>query len=309
MLARAVLALRLLSPPEPAPEPDHAAQGIDPVILDAGLRVRVGEAIDDWQIEIRATELRGTYEVTLRGPDHGEVERRQVNLVGQTDEDRSRELASLLAVIIEESIEAKVATAKDPEPDPEPEPQPEPEPEQPEPQPRPLMVPRAAISWEGHVGAGPLRDPDIDLGVGLGVAGWLVRDHLQPRVRAWWSRSSGEDLRVDGVSVGAGLAAGAPIGHWWVGVLALPVFKWTRAESIRPATVLAGGGELTALVQYRRPWLVIGLRTGVETTFRPLRILGNNDAVRWGPFRWLLVLEVGLGLGRHTIGPRPRRRA
>lgn len=296
LLGRATSALLvacLLAPP--VHELD--TEGIDAAKLDAGLRARVGDEVDAWQIEIRATELRGTYEVTLLGPGRSEPEHRQVNLVGQTDEDRSRELASMLAVIID--LEPDEA---DGEPELEPEPQPDPVPES-----KPFIVPRATISLEGHVGMGPPREPDTDAGLGLGVGAWLLDDHLQPRVRATWSRSQGQDLRVDGLSIGAGLAGGVSLGHWWLGALALPVFKWTRGESVRPATVVGGGGELTALVQYRRPWLVVGLRTGVETTFRPLRIRGNNDVIAWGPLRWLLVLEVGLGLGRRAIARRSAR--
>ena len=79
------------------------------------------------------------------------------------------------------------------------------------------------------------------------------------------------------------------------------------AQDLGVVCLLGGGGELTALVQYRRPWLVVGLRTGVETTFRPLRIRGNNDVIAWGPVRWLLVLELGLGLGRRAIARRSAR--
>lgn len=285
VLARVALATLLIFAPGEPSSLRLAAEGLDPVALESGMRVRVGDVIDGWDIEVRATSLRGTYEVELRAPERPEPELRVVSLVGETDEDRSRELAAILALIIMESPGSEL----------EPEPVLEPEPD---PLPEPRFVPRVALSLEGHVGLGPPRQPDMDLGAGLGAGIWLARHHLQPRLRAWWSRSSGEQLRVDGVSVGAGLAGGAPVGRWWFGVLALPTFKWTRAIDRKPAIALSGGGELTAMVQYRRPHWVIGLRTGVETTFRPVLARGSNDVIRWGPIRWLLVLELGVGLGR-----------
>jgi hypothetical protein len=94
------------------------------------------------------------------------------------------------------------------------------------------------------------------------------------------------------------LAGGAPVGRWWIGVLALPTFKWTRGIDRKPAVALSGGGEATAMVQYRGRRWTLGLRTGVETTFRPVLVRGANDVIRWGPVRWVLVLELGIGLGR-----------
>jgi hypothetical protein len=283
VLARVALGALLTFAPGESPSLRLAAEGLDEVALESGVRVRVGNRIDGWDIEVRATELRGTYQIELREPEHSEPELRVVSLVGETDEDRSRELAATLALIIME--------APDPMHDPQLEADREPVPE-------PRFVPRAVLSLEGHVGLGPPRHLDMDLGAGLGAGVWLARHHLQPRLRAWWSHSSAEDLRVDGVSVGAGLAGGAPIGRWWIGLLALPTFKWTRGIDRKPAVALSGGGELTAMVQVRRPRWVLGLRSGIETTFRPVLIRGSNDVIRWGPVRWVLVLELGVGLGR-----------
>lgn len=283
VLARAVLGALLVLAPG-APSRRFAAEGIDEVALESGVRVRVGVAIDDWDIEVRALPLRGNFEVELRPPGRDESELRVVNLVGETDEARSRELAAILALIIMESPDTADDThAIEPEPNPEP---------------SIVAVPRAVISLEGHLGLNPARHLDPDLGPGIGVGAWVARQHLQPRLRARWSHSSGDHLRVDGLSIGAGLAGGVPLGPWWIGVLALPTFKWTRGIDRKPRTALSGGGELTAVAQYRRPWLVVGLRTGVETTFRPVLVRGSHDVIRWGPVRWVVVLELGVGLGR-----------
>ncbi len=278
VLAWAFAALLMLAPAEPR----FVAEGLDPVALESGLRLRVGPILDAWGIAVRATDLRGTYELELLAPGSSEPNVRVVSLVGETDEDRSRELAVMLALILAESP----APVLPPTPTPVPV------------LPRTPVLPRMVVALESHVGLGPIRQPDLDLGLGLGAGVWVVRDHLQPRVRAGWSHSSGESLRVDGLHVGAGLASGVPLGSWWLGVLVLPSFKWTRGVDRKPSIALSGGGELTAVVQYRRPRLVVGLRTGVETTFRPVLVRGSNDVIRWGPVRWTLVLELGLGLGR-----------
>ncbi|MFV8750964.1 hypothetical protein ACNOYE_10505 [Nannocystaceae bacterium ST9] len=292
VLARVAFAALLLFAPSEPPARSFAAEGLDAAALESGLRVRVGEVIDQWGIEILATELRGTYAIELRPPGDRAPERRVVSLVGETDEDRSRELAATLALILLEEGEGEPEFV-------EPE-LIEPEPVEPEPESAAIELPRATLSLEGHFGVGPPSAPDPDYGVGLGAGAWLVRDHLQPRVRARWAHSSGDNLRVDGFGIGAGLAGGLPWRRWWFGVLALPTFKWTRGFDRKPSTALSGGGELSAMVQYRRPWLVVGLRTGIETTFRPVLVRGSNDVIRWGPVRWLLVLELGLGLGRTT---------
>ena len=65
-LARAALAVGLMFAPSEAPTHDFAAEGLDPVALESGVRARVGAVIDEWSIEVRATELRGTYAIELR---------------------------------------------------------------------------------------------------------------------------------------------------------------------------------------------------------------------------------------------------
>jgi hypothetical protein len=93
-----------------------------------------------------------------------------------------------------------------------------------------------------------------------------------------------------------GLAAGAPLGRFWLGVLAMPALEWTHAQQIRTASAWAVGGEASLLGQVRQGHMVVGLRAGIETTFPALRAIGTNDVIRWGHLRALLVLEIGLRL-------------
>jgi hypothetical protein len=269
------------APPEGStsgePTQDFAAAGLDAAAVERGLRARVGDELDRWSIRVDAQGAQH-YRVDLRGPD-GTQNTRELVLEGQTSEDRSRELASTLALIIEE---APREGSEDPRPS---------EGDDPE-------LPLGFLVLEAHAGLGPPRNLDPDFGLGLAGGAWLVKDHLQPRGSVRWSHSWAGELTVHQISGRLGLAAGAPIPgaeRFWLGALVMPAFKWTRAEQIRVATAWAGGGEASVLAQYRRDYLVVGLRTGIETTFPAPRASGSNATIRWGHLRWLLVLEIGLG--------------
>ncbi|PRQ05730.1 hypothetical protein ENSA7_44010 [Enhygromyxa salina] len=270
------------------------AAGLDPVALQLGLRARVGDELDQWRISIEAGQD-GRYELALTGPGHANTERRTVELNGQTETDRSRELASILAVIIES------AEANEPNEPSEPDLADRSQPPAASPE-----RPRGFMLIEGHVGLGPPRAIDPGLGVGLGAGAWLLGEHLQPRVRVRWSHGWAGEIDVHQADAGLGLAAGAPVarGQLWLGILAMPVIKWTHAEQLKSATAWAGGGELGALAQLRLGHLVMGVRTGVETTFPALRARGTQDVLRWGHVRWLLTLEIGLTIPKKSELPR-----
>ncbi len=274
--------------------------GIDAQALRDGLLARVGESLGEWTIEIgRLGEQ--AYQVDLTGPD-GQTVRREVILEAETDEDRSRELASTIALIIqaadgEAAIEPATTKPAEAEPAAIESPEPEPEPER----------PHGLLLLEGHVGLGPPRDLDQDFGLGLAGGAYLVREHLQPRVAVRWSHSWSGDLRMHQVSGRIGLAAGAPVGAWWLGVLAMPAIEWTHASQIRSASTWSAGGEASLLGQFRHRKLVVGLRAGVETSFPAPRALGTRDVIRWGHLRALLVVEIGLQSARGTRSEPARR--
>jgi hypothetical protein len=291
--AAAVVAAMVLTAPAGehryAGEHRFAAGGVDAEAVAAGLRARVGAVIDEWGITVEAVGGQ-TYRVELLGPD-GMTQIREVTLDGQTNEDRSRELASTIALIIQSlpSVEG-----------------PEPEPETTDPDPdKPARV-TGLLLLEGHVGLGPPRDLDEDFGLGLAGGAWVVREHLQPRAAVRWSHSWAGDLRVHQFSGRLGLAAGAPLGRFWLGVLAMPAVEWTHAQQVRTGSAWSVGGEASLLGQFRhqrwpsaadgRGQLVIGLRSGIETTFPAPRATGTQDVIRWGHLRALLVIEIGLQL-------------
>ena len=228
--------------------------------MEIGLRARVGDAIEDWIIDVEFKAAR-RYALTMRGPNDDFDDVREVQLEGRTKLDRSRELASLLATIIES---------------------------------RTPTFPRGFLALEALLTAGS----DLDLGLGVDGGVWLLHDHLQPRMRVAWSHGWASSLRVNQLDVGIGLAAGAPLdtaGHLWLGGLAMPTLIWTHAAEVGTASTWSGGVELGVLLQYRRPRFVLGVRTGIETTFPAVRVLAGTDELRYGPVRWILAIELGLG--------------
>ena len=269
VLASMVVALTLtaFAPPERTPH-DFEAAGLDAAALERGLRARVGEVFDEWSISIDSSEA-GSYRVALRSP-RGRAKVRELETDGTTDADRSRELAATLALLIHERGRgsARVPASK---------------------------LPRGFVGIESHVEVGPPRAPDPTLGVGLGGGMWLLGDHLQPRARVRWGHSWAGPLRVNSVGAGLGLAAGAPLARFWVGGLVMPAFEWTHARQLRSASAWSGGGELSLLAQFRHRHLVVGLRTGIETNFPPIRAIGS-EVVRWGHLRWQLVIEIAFGI-------------
>jgi hypothetical protein len=280
--AAAVVAAMVASA-APAGEDHYAAEGVDGEAVEVGLRARVGAVIDEWTITVEAVGGQ-TYRVELLGPD-GAMQTREVTLDGQTNEDRSRELASTIALIIQSP------SVEDPEGE-----GPEPEPEPTKPEPTDPARPAGFLLLEGHVGLGPPRNLDEDFGLGLAGGAWLVREHLQPRASVRWSHSWAGDLRVHQFSGRLGLAAGAPLGRFWLGVLAMPAVEWTHAQELRTGSAWAVGGEASLLGQFRHQRWVVGLRTGIETTFPAPRATGSQEVIRWGHLRALLVVEIGLRL-------------
>lgn len=278
LLSSAVITAMLAFAPVGGAVHEFDADGLDPAALELGLRARVGDGLDDWTIQIEGGEA-GSYQLRLRGPGQAQAERRTVVISGSTAEDRSRELASTLALIIEAGAQEQAHAEPTPTSAPTP--------------------PRGFVVVEGHVGLGPPRDLDPELGAGLGAGAWVLGEHLQPRARVRWAHGWSGELGVHQVSAGLGLAAGAPLGRIWLGGLAMPAVKWTYAEQVRSSSAWAGGGELCVLAQLRLAQLVLGVRTGVETTFPALRASGTQDVIRWGHLRWVLVVEIGIGIPKN----------
>ena len=226
--------------------------------------------------------------------DAGRELDRSFELHGETVEERSRELAAALALVIEQH-----ATDTSPPPPREPPPKPPPKP------PQGPAPPEGWLAVGGRTSVGSPADPEG--GVTLrGGATW-GRRILQPIATIGSSHARRESLRVDGLRVGAGLALGAPIPRSpvWIGGAAVPQVAWTVARGRGRATGWTSVTELGALVQLRlRGVLLVGLRVGVELAAPPLIRAQRrrppalrNRAVRRG-------LELGVLL--HTKNRPPR---
>ncbi|MCY1009127.1 hypothetical protein OV079_26900 [Nannocystis pusilla] len=80
---------------------------VDPRLTEAGLRARVGDELDAWTIDVRAGAGERELDVRLRGPD-GASRTHRLSLSSDTREDRSRELAASLALLMDEAPPPRV---------------------------------------------------------------------------------------------------------------------------------------------------------------------------------------------------------
>lgn len=281
LVLASLAALALLA----TPEIDLGAQAIDPIAAEAGLRSRVAD-LDHWQLRVRDSATPGTVQVELRGPD-GRSQRRRIALDGTTAEDRSRELAASLALLIEQwndptPTTTKPTTTKPTAVDPPP--------------------PPPAPAIRGWLGLGPrlelgrsLIEPGLDLQGGA----WLLREHLQPLASLGGSLAARDGLSLTTLRLGLGLAAGAPLreGRLWLGAHALVHGSWTRVHDARSAAVWASSSELGGLLQIRWPRWLIGLRTGVDLTLPTLRAKGDHARLQRGPAQFVVGLQFALRFG------------
>jgi hypothetical protein len=273
------------------PQLDLNATIIDPIATAAGLRARVGP-LEDWSITVRDSIVFGEVEVSLRSPD-GRTLQRQIALTGASHEDRSRELAASLALVIEQW---------DDPPEVEPEPEPEPTPPVVPPTPPPVKPPPQKPSVRGWLGVGPrleLFGSRPEAGADLQGGAWLLGEHLQPLLSVGWSYMGKDHLSLQTIRFGAGMAAGAPLarGRLWLGAHGIAHAAWTRVHDQRTEIVWGTSSELGGLLQVRgRRWL-LGLRTGVDLAFPRLHARGRRDELTRVPGRWMLALTIGVVFG------------
>lgn len=274
---------------------------VDPALTEVGLRTRVGELADRWTIVVTDTAAPDLVAVELQGPD-GRALRRELVLAGVTVEDRSRELAASLALLIEAGTPA---TPKEPGPtSPRPDPPQGPEsdaaatppPEAPPPDsdpspPRPLVRGFLALGPRVGLGRGLIADGGADLHAGV----WVARERLVPLVELGLTGAKQGEISLLQVRAGAGLAVGAPVTpRIWLGGHVLLHALWLRAREAGEGRAWSSSSDVGALVQYRGRRLYLGLRSGVDITLPPLDVLGADAHVRRGPARWFL--SVGLGV-------------
>jgi hypothetical protein len=259
-----------------APSLDVTATAVDPAATTAGLRARTGAALDGWQVTVRDGAAADEVDAVLVAPD-GRREQRRLVLTGATVDERSRELAASLALVVEDHD--PIAPAARPEPG----------------------APAPAAKLRGWLGIGPRLEVGLPPAGGLDLAGgaWLLRDHLQPLAVLAWTSTASQGLRMHTLRLGGGLAAGAPLaaGKIWLGGHVLLHAQWVRARDARVASAWTAATELGATVQARWSRLVVGGRTGVDLNFPPLALQGDAARLTRGPAAWLLAVHVGFVFG------------
>jgi len=279
--------LALLAPPRL----DLSATAVDAASATQGLHARV-IALDDWSITVHdapTTSPERAVEVWLRAPDGGE-HRRRLPLAGTTVEDRSRELAASLALLIEQWDELPSEPSTEPSVDPQKHARVR--------RSSPAAAPRARI-W---LGLGPrvelARGPP-EGGIDLLLGAWLLRERLQPLLSVGWGATGREGLSLHTVRFGAGLVAGSPLagGRLWLGAHAIVHALWSRAHDSRSATLWTSSSELGGTMQVRGDRWLVGVRTGIDLTLPALRVQGNHARLSRGPVQWVLGLSFGVIFG------------
>lgn len=290
----ALVVLALVSPPSL----DLRAGAIDPAATEAGLRSRVAR-LDDWQVQVRDSTTPGEVDVVLRSRD-GRSQRRRIALDGTTPEDRSRELAASLALLIEQWDDPPAAPPKDPPANGASHPSPT-TPASPPPD-KPAQPPPVPTKPRGWLGVGPrleLGRSLVEGGLDVQGGAWLLREHLQPLASLGWSVAARDGLSLNSFRLGLGLAAGAPLrdGRLWLGAHALAHGSVTLAHDARSATTGASSTELGGLLQLRWPRWMIGLRSGVDLVLPPLRARGDHARLTRGPAQFVLGVQFALVFG------------
>lgn len=262
---------------------------VDAQAVEAGLRARVGDALDDWRIRVRAAAP-GRVHVSVVGPD-GSVRERSIALEGATREDRSRELAASLALLLDQPGDPPRDKPDRPHPPPLPKP-----PEQPD-------EPSTSPPLRGWIGLGPRLGAGggLRFEAGLDLLGgvWLLRERIQPLGSFSVSGGRAAGIALAHLRFGGGAAFGAPLrdGRLWLGGLLLVQAMWLRAEQAGVDSAWFSSTEVGGLLQYRGDRFYFGVRTGLDLTLPPASVRGRHGLVRRGVPRWLLGLNFGVVFG------------
>ncbi len=288
----ALLIAALLIAPVGAPEPEISTplrirtERVELEAVQQGLELRVGEAWRRWSIDVAESTEPSHVEVQLRD-DAGHIHTRALPLKGETIEERSRALASSLALLVEQLDPGEPATA--------------------EPTPG-----KRSTDVAGFVGAGPRMALNVggplDLDAGASVVGgaWLLRDHLQPIAELAWAHSAAAELKLDALRFGAGLLGGASAaqGRVWGGGGAVLRAQWAHASASGTAAGWWASPAVMGAIQYRGRLLVLGLWVGADLLLPPLRARGDAHTLHWSAVRPMATLHIGLRL---PWGPRHAR--
>lgn len=250
-----------------------------------GVHVRVGSLANDWTVRVVGTDADAeTATVELAPPAGAQSFRRTVALHAGDAETRGRELASSVAVILENYVE--------PEPEPAPESKPNPPPVE-----RPTFDQHGYVALDGSVAFGPHAAPATSGGVGLRVGGWLASAHVHPRLHVGWVAARRSGLALDGVEIEAGAAFGGELldAKLWLGAGPFADALGVRAKATGVAAAWAGRVHIPLIAVYRpHPWVCLGAEVGPTLQFPPLRFLSDDASLRWRTLRVRAVLAVGV---------------
>jgi hypothetical protein len=252
---------------------------VDPPAVQQGLQLRVGEGWRRWAIEVDDGAGPGQVDVRLRDRA-GHIHTRSLTLEGETVDERSRALASSLALLVEQ-----LAEGSDDRP--------------PEPEPRPRSKPAFGFVGVGpRVALNPGAPVDVDVGASLAGGAWLARDHVLPVGELAWARSTAGELTVDALRMGAGMLGGAATarGRLWGGGGAVVRAQWAQARASATAAGWWASPAVIGALYYRGRILVVGAWLGADLVLPPLRARGDTHMLRWSAIRPMATLHVGLRL-------------
>lgn len=251
---------------------------VDEAALVRSLDARMGSRWRAWSIAVEAGTEPGAVQVTLEDPE-GNERSRSLSLAATTPEERSRELASALALLMDEP----------------------PPPPRDEPPPPTAEVTRPS-GWLGvgpRLGLNASSSPDIDVGASLAGGAWLVKEHLQPWVMLDWSRSGADSLVVDAIRMGGGVLGGAALTkeqRLWLGAGLLVRAQWAQAREAQRVSGWWASGAAVMSLQVRGRVVVAGLSAGADLLLPPLRARGGPHTVRWAAIRPMVSIHVGFRL-------------
>jgi hypothetical protein len=276
---------------------ESRAPAVDGVATGDALKIRVGDLASKWTIAIDQGAAESEVHVHMKHDNGLELEQ-WITLGGTTQEERSRELAAALALVIEQHV---TDTSPPPERVPDPPKQP---PKKPPPKPAGPPPPEGWLAIGGRASIGSPVDPEGGATL-RGGATW-GRRIFQPIVSISSAHARRGSLSVDGVRVGAGLAIGSPIPRSpvWIGGAAIPQAAWTLARGRGRASAWSSVTEVSALVQLRSRGVLVGFRVGVELAAPPLAASNENDRIRLGTARFVVGLEIGALLRTKKRSPR-----
>jgi len=276
------------------------SQWVDSEATERGIRNRLGNVADKWSVELDDRSKQApVVTATLLGPDNASTTR-TIELQGETGETRSRELAAVMTLWIEQSAPADQPDQPEhPSDNNASSTQASETPRQPSNPAQASETPSTTRPPKWWLGGGArleLGGPSrVSPSGGLGVrGGFWVRDHLQPLFELEWIGSPGASS-LHALSLGAGLAAGIWLTprKFWLGGAAIPHLEIVGARGSFYRTEVLFGTDLVAVGQLHWKNLLFGLRSGIALNAPSVGVGGNDTVITWGTARWVFGFTVG----------------